>query len=481
MRRGLILAVLTLALLTPAAAWGQCLTADPPPPMAAPDGLRFGITPRIAGSAGALQGGAAPEHLGKAADALVALRPAQREVVLRLNRLFWADGAEAIAEFGRLVDHYAARGLTSEIQVRYHPPEGAEGDIDAWEGFVRAAVRELGARRAVVGFSITNEANFPVSPNTSDGAYEGVVDALVRGVAVARDEGRRIGRPDLVIGFNVAWRWAPQSDARFWQDIGARATPAFREALDYVGVQVYPGLVWPPVVRPGRTAGDEIAEALTLVRDCHMPMAGLGRDVDLWVSENGYATNLGRSEAAQAEQLDSTVRAVHAWSGALGITDYRYFNLRDNESSGEDLFDAVGLLRDDYSPKPAFAGYRGLIGLFGAVVPEPAPAAVARARPRLRLRATPLGGAGAAWRRFVVRGRVVRPAGSEAPCGGRVRIRLTAGGETVASRLAEVGETCRFARRIGARAPGRLVLRARYAGTRRLAPVAADPVALGVA
>ena len=43
----------------------------------------------------------------------------------------------------------------------------------------------------MVGFSITNEANLPISPNTSDGAYEGVVDALVRGVIVARRELKR--------------------------------------------------------------------------------------------------------------------------------------------------------------------------------------------------------------------------------------------------------------------------------------------------
>ena len=483
----LVAVVAALAAGAPATAQqggGQCLTADPPEPTVAPQGLHFGITSRIAGSAGALQGGAAPEDLDKAADALVALRPPQRELVLRLNRLFWADGEKGIAEFGALVDHYAARGLRSEVQVRYHPPEGAEGDIDAWEQFVRRAVRELGARRAVVGFSITNEANFPVSPNTSDGAYKGVVDALVRGVAVARDEGRRIGRPDLVIGFNVAWRWEPGSDARFWQDIGAKATPAFREALDYVGVQVYPGLVWPPVIRPGQTAGDEIAEALTLVRDCHMPMAGLGREVDLWVSENGYPTNLGRTEAGQAEALDSTVRAVHRWSGTLGITDYRYFNLRDNESSGEDLFDAVGLLRDDYSPKPAFAGYRGLIGLFGAEVAEPTAAAVARARPTVRMRVTPRRDTSPPWR-FAVRGRVVRPAGSAVPCGGRVRIRLIAG-SPVGSRLAEVGRSCRFAATFAVadatRFAGRrkATFRARFAGTRRLAAAAARPVRVRV-
>ena len=125
-------------------------------------------------------------------------------------------------------------------------------------------------------------------------------------------------------------------------------------------------LVWPPAPLPGRSAGQETVEALTLLRDCYMPKASLGREVALWVSENGYATNLGRTEAQQIADLRSTIEDVRAWSGTLGVTDYRYFNLRDNRSAGTDLFDAVGLLRDDYSEKPAFAGYRSFISRYGA-------------------------------------------------------------------------------------------------------------------
>src|SRR3712207_8801630 len=105
------------------------------------------------------------------------------------------------------------------------------------------------------------------------------------------------------------WRWSPDSDARFWREIGAKATPAFRTALTNVGLQVYPGLVWPPVSRPGVSAGDEVIEALTLVRRCYMPKAGLGDGTKLWVSENGYATNGGGSEAKpkwERTSLDSS-------------------------------------------------------------------------------------------------------------------------------------------------------------------------------
>ena len=87
-----------LAEVPAAAQQASCLTADPPAPAAAPAPLQFGVTPRIAGSAGALQGAAAPEDLDRTGAELRALRPGGRTLVLRLNRLFWADGREGIDE-----------------------------------------------------------------------------------------------------------------------------------------------------------------------------------------------------------------------------------------------------------------------------------------------------------------------------------------------------------------------------------------------
>ena len=444
--------VALLGAAAPAAAQGddRCLTADPPPVTTPAQPLRFGITPQAAGSAGAAQAQVAPIDEDAAAAALRELKPRGKPLVMRLNRLFWADGDEGIARFAALADRYAAQGFRVESQVRYHPPEGSAGDIPAWERYVRKAVRELGRRPSVVAFSITNEANLPASPNTSDGAYEGVVDALVRGVVVAREELDSIGRTDVDVGFTLMWRWSPESDAKFWDDIAGRATPEFRAAVDYVGLQIYPGLVWPPAPRPGVSAGDEVLEALTLLRHCYMPIASLGEGVDVWVSENGYATNLGRTEADQTAALDSTVRAIHAYSGELGISDYRYFNLRDNNSSGTDLFAAVGLLRDDYSRKPAFGSYRDLVGAFG--VPE-----AGRVVPRVVVRR----------RGARVAGRVVLPRGvPPAACSGVVTVRFLGS----ARRSTAVGRGCSYAVRLPR---GRRVARvvARFGGNFWLRPV----------
>lgn len=240
----------------------------------------------------------------------------------------------------------------------------------AWVAYVRKAARILGRRPSVTALSITNEANFEGSPNTSDGSYEGVRRAVVRGMVAAYRELKAIGRRDVELGFSFAWRWLPSSDRAFWEEIGRRATPGFRRALDYVGLQIYPGLVWPTAPRPGVSAGEEVIEALTLLRRCYMPKAALGRKVDVWVSENGYPTNLARSEAYQRRSLLSTVEQVHAYSGTLGVSDYRWFNLRDNRSGGPDLFDSVGLMRDDYSIKPAYPLFRRLVAGYGTKRPR---------------------------------------------------------------------------------------------------------------
>jgi hypothetical protein len=371
MRRGLGIGVATAALLLPSPALGQstdpnCLTADPPAITAPPQDLRFGITPLLAGSAGASQIEPKPDDPAAAQSALGELRPDGKQVVLRLNRMFWADGAQGLRKYKRIVDDYAAAGFDSELQIRYHPPDGKAGDMPAWKRYVKRAVRVFGKRESVVALSVTNEANFMVSPNTSDGSYPGVREAVVKGISIADRKLRRMGRSDVDLGFSFAWRWVPSSDRSFWEEIGARSTPRFQRALDYVGLQIYPGLVFPPAPIPGRSAGDDVIEALTLLRSCYLPKAGLGDEVNLWVSENGYATNLGRSEASQADSLASTLESVHAYSGTLGISDYRYFNLRDNNSLGTDLFDAVGILRDDYSPKPANEVLRAAIDSFGS-------------------------------------------------------------------------------------------------------------------
>ena len=49
--------------------------------------------------------------------------------------------------------------------------------------------------------------------------------------------------------------------------------------------------------------------------------AGLGAGTAIWITEIGFATNLGHTEARQASELGETVDAVEGLSGTLGVTD----------------------------------------------------------------------------------------------------------------------------------------------------------------
>ncbi len=114
----------------------------------------------------------------------------------------------------------------------------------------------------------------------------------------------------------------------------------------------------------------ELARAAGVVRDCYAPMAGIPVTVPIWFTENGVPTG-ANSEVQQAAARTQLVRAARDSSGTFNISDYRWFDLRDSSSSGPQTlvgptFSSDGLLRDDYSAKPSFAAYRGLIASLGA-------------------------------------------------------------------------------------------------------------------
>src|SRR5689334_860855 len=205
-----------------------CLSASAPPMTGPQQRLRFGISPLAAGSAGATQAQPKPESPEAALAELDRLRPGRRQLLLRLNRMFMSDGEAGIQRYAGLVDDYARHGFDSELQVRYHPGAGQEGDMGAWAQYVRRAAQVLGSRPSVKALTITNEVNFPISPNTSDGNYTGALQAIVVGITAARRELNRIGRPDVALGFSFAWRWLPTSDADFWRQLGALSTPQLR-------------------------------------------------------------------------------------------------------------------------------------------------------------------------------------------------------------------------------------------------------------
>jgi hypothetical protein len=235
-------------------------------------------------------------------------------------------------------------------------------DVAGFADFTRRAVRSFGPVPDFVSLQVTNEANVGGSPNTSDGYYARAKDALIEGVTVAKGEIRRDGWRRVKVGFN--WAYATdRAESGFWRYLGRRGGRRFRGALDWVGLDAYPG-TWGPQLRSGAFAAATtrfMSRALRRLRLTYMPAAGIPGRVSLRVSEAGYATGPSRSEAMQIAALKAGLTAVYRARRALNITGYRWFDLRDADSSGSSFESHYGLMRDDYSAKPAFGVYRDLI------------------------------------------------------------------------------------------------------------------------
>jgi hypothetical protein len=168
---------------------------------------------------------------------------------------------------------YTRAGFEVELQVPYHPTSTQAGDLGAWTRYVRHVVDSFGANRRVVAMTITNEVNVKISPNTSDGAYPHSEAALIRGIEAAHQEAVRRGYRQLRFGFTYAYRFAPDQDAEFFSYLGAHGENAFRQSLGFVGLDFYPGPIYPPVIAPGDSYRAEFAQAAGVLRDCLAPNA----------------------------------------------------------------------------------------------------------------------------------------------------------------------------------------------------------------
>jgi hypothetical protein len=326
--------------------------------------LVFGIYPGGAAGTVGPGGPVAPENPALRMSALERLRPPGRPFVLRLYASYTgAAGPSAEQQVGEQAREYGRAGFETELVVSYRPGAGGSpADVRGFVEFVREAVRWLGRTPGSVSLQVTNEANQGGSPNTSDGYYADVEDALIDGVIAAKGEIRKHRLSHLKVGFN----WAYASDGRqraFWRYLGRRGGRRFARDLDWVGLDAYPG-TWGPALG-GRGLAAEAASfmdgALHALRVTYMPLAGIPHAVPLRVSETGYPTGPGRTDAMQVTVMKAALEAVYHARGTYNITGVGWFDLRDADSSSSSFESQYGLMRDDYSPKPGFGAYRALV------------------------------------------------------------------------------------------------------------------------
>jgi len=316
--------------------------------------LRFGIFPL--GLAGSPEGVASgpPDDFDQVAAAFAELQGDGPPILPRMY-VSWTgpDSTEAVL---RQVAELAAFALPWDLVLCYRDPSGS---ASGWASFVSRVVADHGSGLAAV--QVTGEPNLAGIPAAADGAYPRVRQALVTGVLAAAAAKRESGA-STAIGFAAVPEVDPVASG-FWAAVRDLGGSDFAAALDYAGIDMYPD-VFGPRIGLDRLPG-AVDWVLRTYRERDLAGAGVPATVPIRICENGWPTGPGRPEDTQADVLETILRAVHARRAELNVTHWELFTLRDADSSNEGLFYNFGIMRDDYSRKPAFDRLRSLIAELG--------------------------------------------------------------------------------------------------------------------
>jgi hypothetical protein len=359
MHNGRRLLCLVMASVALALGGGSCRG----PNASAPDrgALTFGVAP------GRNLDGATPWGAEETMAALEKLRPPGGRFMLHLytgytGALPWkAYQASLHKELAR----FERSGFGIELVVRYAPfgRQRSPYDVPGFVTLVHRIVETFGKDRRFVSVQITNEPDRSATA-ASDGYFNRgrrTWEALIKGVIAAKATARAAHFDHLTVGFNYSG-----GDPGFWRYLASHGGTPFRRALDWIGIDSYPGTAT-PLDAGNLQAGtaNAIGNVLYAARRIYMPLADIPARVAIHFSENGYATSVRHTYAMQAKALEAAVRTVSRLSGVDHVTEYNWFELRDGSSSDRGGPDQLGLLRHDYQLKPAFSVYRQLIREIG--------------------------------------------------------------------------------------------------------------------
>jgi hypothetical protein len=228
------------------------------------------------------------------------------------------------------------------------------GNMSRWQTFIEMAVEQYG--EYLENLQICEEPNLFEYPG--DGRFGNSVEAVIVGVRSAQNALRQ-RRLRASVGFNAV----PSSiehDA-FWQNLSSRIDDGFLNALDYVGLDLYLDVAEPLVGE----VEDAVEETLTDFRHLTLEKVGIPATIPLHICENGWPTGPNRFYTRQADMLQSIITKVYELRNALNITQFELFSLRDADTANPDIQRQFGIMRDDYTPKPAFDTYRRLIKELG--------------------------------------------------------------------------------------------------------------------
>jgi hypothetical protein len=326
--------------------------------------LTFGIYPGgVAGTDNGLAIGP-PDNQLRINEALARLQGENRALLVR--GYIHYNGTSSLSEEGNTshpanLDRYAINGRKLDLVVCFRD---TSGDVRGWLSFIRTMVRRHGSNLAKV--QITEEPNLYDAPGSADGCMPNVQQALMQGVIVAKEEACQQGY-NIQVGFNAVPSFNSSDD--FWTSIGRLGQQSFLEAVDYVGLDCFPDVFHPVAAddSPGNLR-DAVTFLLTQFRSINLPTGNIPPSTPIHITENGWPTGPVRSYERQSTVLRTMVQTICAHQERFNITHYEHFALRDADSSNPNLFYQFGLLRDDYTPKPAFEVYCKLVDEVGATL-----------------------------------------------------------------------------------------------------------------
>ena len=251
------------------------------------------------------------------------------------------------------IEQYTAAGMYVTLTVKYSPPSGQAGDINAFVAFVEDVIETHASDALVHRIVIGNEINVVNgNPGSSDGPFAGVNEATIAGVLAARAKLDGMGRNGAQVGISLAVL-ERETDAQFLQGLASLGGDDFRNAVAFMGLNVYPGM-WPV------GTGDPYADMVTHLQNGRYTLtsAGFGGNVGLAVLENGFPTS---DADVQLSKISGFLQAVCDAGEANGLSSYSWFDLWDANSGSTSPYAHYGLLRSDMAAKPSFGHYQNVI------------------------------------------------------------------------------------------------------------------------
>jgi hypothetical protein len=297
-----------------------------------------------------------PDNPHKIHNALENLEQGRHSLIIRGYIHYLGEG-EIGNEAPENIIQYATITRKIDLVICYR---SVKYDHRDWTTTIRKVIEKYGDH--LHSIQIGEEPNLK-DVYSGDGSFDNIEEALFDGILAAKEKITK-SKNRVQIGFNTALSFNPNDT--FWNIIGSDNFKLFREAIDYIGLDFFPD-VFRPLPEEGFPGNltSTVKYVLHHFRNVVLNSGKIPLSVPVCITENGWSTGGSRSYERQALIIETIIRALNEVKHELNIRSYELFSLRDADSKNDDLFYQFGILKDDYTPKPAFHKFRELIQELG--------------------------------------------------------------------------------------------------------------------